>query len=125
VPMAWRATRKLLDITRGITDQKFARTKEGDRTIVWPESVDIRKLVPFRGAPLSARDHADIPLAELASLAFRFLAVGSTPEETTVLMSRQLGLGRILSRPACVSWRRLNWLSATFPHSSVCMLGAS
>jgi Protein of unknown function (DUF3320) len=91
-----RATRKLLDITRGITDQKFARTKEGDRTIVWPESVDIRKLVPFRGAPLSARDHADIPLAELASLAFRFLAVGSTPEETTVLMSRQLGLGRIL-----------------------------
>jgi transcriptional regulator with XRE-family HTH domain len=93
-----RATRKLLKIAPQITEQKFARTTEGDRTIVWPENVDVQKLWPFRRAPLDARDHVDIPLMELASLAVGFLAGGSTPEETAVLMSRQIGLGRILTK---------------------------
>jgi hypothetical protein len=47
---------------------------------------------------LNVRDHVDIPLVELASLAVEFLAHGSKLEETAVLMSRQIGLGRILSK---------------------------
>lgn len=93
-----RATRKLLEITQEIAEQKFSRTAEGDRTIIWPEIADARHLSPFRRAPLSVRDHVDIPLVELASLAVEFLADGSKVEETAVLMSRQIGLGRILSK---------------------------
>jgi transcriptional regulator with XRE-family HTH domain len=93
-----RATRKLLEITQEIAEQKFARTAEGDRTIIWPETANARHLSPFRRAPLNVRDHVDIPLVELASLAVQFLADGSKVEETAVLMSRQIGLGRILSK---------------------------
>lgn len=74
-----RATRKLIEGTQEITEAKFARTREDDRTIVWPERAEIRKLVPFRPAPLDVRDHVDIPLIELASLATPLLADGHTP----------------------------------------------
>lgn len=94
-----RATRKLLEITREIAEQKFARTAEGDRTIIWPETANAPHLTsPFRRAPLSVRDHVDIPLAELAPLAIQFLIEGSGVEEAAVLMSRQIGLGRILPK---------------------------
>jgi transcriptional regulator with XRE-family HTH domain len=92
-----RASRKLLEIAREIT-QTFLRTTEGDRGIIWPENADARNLVPFRRESLSVRDHVDIPLVELASLAVRFLADGSKPEEAAVLMGRQMGLGRIVPR---------------------------
>jgi transcriptional regulator with XRE-family HTH domain len=93
-----RATRKLVEITQEIAEQKFARTAEGDRTIIWPETANARHLSPFRRAALSVRDHVDIPLVELASLAAQFLADGSKLEETAILMSRRIGLGRILPK---------------------------
>ncbi|MEH2483476.1 y4mF family transcriptional regulator [Nitrobacteraceae bacterium AZCC 2146] len=92
-----RASRKLLEIAREIT-QTFVRTTEGDRGIIWPENADTRNLVPFRSELLSVRDHVDIPLVELASLAVRFLADGSKLEEAAVLLGRQLGLGRIVPK---------------------------
>jgi hypothetical protein len=93
-----RSTRKLLEITREVAEQEFTRTTEGDRTIIWPETANVRELPPFRRAPLSIRDHVDIPLSELASLAVQFLTSGSKVEETAVLMSRHIGLGRMLSK---------------------------
>jgi hypothetical protein len=98
-----RATQKLLETCGEITE-RFPHTTEGSRKIIWPENADVKKLTPFRCAPRDARDHFDIPLQELASLARRFLADGQTPEKTLVLMSRELGLGRIVSttRPRLV-----------------------
>ncbi len=54
-----------------------------------------RKLSPFRDAPQDVRDHSDIPLSELASLATAFLAKGHTTEKTAELMSRRIGLKRV------------------------------
>jgi transcriptional regulator with XRE-family HTH domain len=88
-----RATRKLVEIIQQITAARFPRTKEDDRTIVWPERAEIRDLVPFRPASLDVRDHSDIPLIELAALATPLLASGHASEAAAIIMGRQLGLG--------------------------------
>ena len=96
-----RATHKLVATVQEITDGRFARTREGDRTIVWPERAEISKLLPFRPASLDIRAHADIMLAELASLAIPLLAADHAPEAAAILMGRQLDLKLI--RPTTLS----------------------
>ncbi len=81
-----RASRKLIEITQEITEGKYGRTREDDRIIVWPERTEIGKLAPFRSAALDVRDHVDIPLVELASLAIPLLADGHTPEAAAIIM---------------------------------------
>jgi y4mF family transcriptional regulator len=117
-----RTTSKLLQITRKLVDQKFPRTTEDERIIIWPEKVDVekdndRKLVPFRSAPLEDRDHTDIPREELASLAVPYLTDGYTADETVVLMSSKMGLKRIASTT------RSRLLKATELAYEMCMLG--
>ena len=96
-----RATRKLLLITRELTESTFARSKDDEkddkkddyRVVVWPDR-NTQKLSPFRHAAQDVRDHSDVPLAELASLAATLLA-GHTSETTAELMSRRMGLKRM------------------------------
>jgi hypothetical protein len=87
-----RATRKLVETIQEMTEGRFARTREEDRTIVWPEGAEISNLLPFRPASLDIRDHADIPLIELASLAIPPIADGHNSGAAAVIMGRQLGL---------------------------------
>ncbi|MBR1003574.1 MULTISPECIES: DUF3320 domain-containing protein [Bradyrhizobium] len=87
-----RATRKLIETIEEITDGRFARTREGNRTIIWPERAENSNLPPFRPALLDIRDHADIPLVELASLATPLLTDGHKPEAAAIIMGRRLGL---------------------------------
>jgi hypothetical protein len=91
-----RATRKLVEIIQEITEGKYGRTREDDRTVVWPKQGEIGQLTPFRAAPLDLRDHVDIPLEELASLAIPLLAEGHAPEAAAIIMARLIGLGRIM-----------------------------
>jgi y4mF family transcriptional regulator len=88
-----RATRKLIEIIQQITEGRFPRSRENDRTIVWSERAEIRELVPFRPAPLDVRDHSDVPLIELAALATPLLISGHAPEAAAIMMGRKLGLG--------------------------------
>jgi hypothetical protein len=87
-----RASSKLLQITK-TTVQGFPRSSEDGRTIIWPEGAEVGKLVPFRS--LGARDHVDVPLVELASLAVPLLKGGRKPEETVILVGREMGLGSL------------------------------
>jgi transcriptional regulator with XRE-family HTH domain len=89
-----RATAKLLQITRVVTDPSFARSSEGQRSIIWPGPEPLN-LLPFRSAPKEVRDHSDVPLVELASLAGSFMAEGYTPSKAAELMCRRMGLTRI------------------------------
>lgn len=89
-----RATGKLLQITREVADPSFARSSEEGRSIVWP-SPELQELVPFRNAPKEIRDHLDVPLVELASLASSLLAAGHTTSKAAELMSRRMGLKRM------------------------------
>jgi len=89
-----RATAKLLEITREVTDRRFARLAEDGRDVIWPDA-DVLKIVPFRHATLRIREHQDIPTAELTSLALSLWSAGQTTDKTAILMGKQLGLVRI------------------------------
>jgi hypothetical protein len=57
---------------------------EGKRRILWPEGADCRAFSIFR---CGLRDHADIPLAELASPAREFINEGLDEEEAVRRMA--------------------------------------
>jgi y4mF family transcriptional regulator len=92
-----RAARRIRTIIAGVVDAKFKRTIEKGRKIIWAEAANTHEMPPFRSAPLDVRNHLDIPLAELASLARPFLAQGATPDETASLMGRELRLARMVA----------------------------
>lgn len=76
-------------------EPRFLRSAEGDRIVFWPEGTDPNALYPFRRAAGSERDHGDVPLVELASLARYHLANGADQEETLRLMAQEFALGRL------------------------------
>jgi hypothetical protein len=90
-----RAAGKIREIILDVIEQRFPRTSEGGRKIVWPEGTDTTKPPSFRYGSLDDRNHVDVPLVELASLARRFLDEGGEPEEAAVLIGREFGLGRL------------------------------
>jgi hypothetical protein len=89
-----RATEKLQLITRELTDPTFARSSEGERTVVWPDA-HAKELSPFRYASQEVREHDDIPLVELASLAASVSVAGQPTRRTAELMRREIGLKRM------------------------------
>lgn len=90
-----RAAGRIRETVLDVVEYKFPRTMEDDRKIFWPENSDTVTVFPFRRASLEERDHTDIPLAEIASLAKSFLEQGSDAAEAAILIGRELGLGRL------------------------------
>ena len=88
-----RATNKVQKTVRKLIDTRFDRSAEGRRGIIWSENTDRQQFPPYRRASLSERDHADIPLVELASLARTSLA--KTVQEVASFMRDKLGLTRL------------------------------
>ena len=80
-------------------ERRFKRSIERDgdeeRKIYWPENADHKALPAFRAASRAVRDHADIPLVELASLAARFLDEEASEEEAIRRMAELFALGRL------------------------------
>jgi hypothetical protein len=52
-------------IASALGRQRYPRSKDVDREVIWPKEPIIEK-IPYRGT--MGRDHADIPLLELAGL---------------------------------------------------------
>lgn len=82
-------------IIRDAVERRFPRSHEEGREVYWPEGADTSVLVPFRTAPEGVRQYADIPLAELASLALPFRRVGLSDDLIVERMAEHFGLGRI------------------------------
>lgn len=74
---------------------RFPVTNEGDREIVWPKDLNPALLPPYRGA--DHRQHGDIPLPELASLAVTLRADGFEGEDLVRAMQEHFQLGRLAS----------------------------
>jgi very-short-patch-repair endonuclease len=86
------------DKIRGIIKATLRRdrmpvTKDGDREIVWPPDTDTRALAPYRRG--ERRDHGDIPLPELASLAAKLRETGFEGEELVREMQEHFRLARL------------------------------
>lgn len=90
-----RTGRRIHDAVLKVIGPRFPRTWEGDRTVLWSEGSIPGKLAEFRSSENGTRDHNDVPLVELASLAQRFLSGGADEEEALRLMASHFGLGRL------------------------------
>jgi hypothetical protein len=89
-----RAAGRIRDIVLNSIERRFSRSQEDGRTIYWREGAETTSCA-FRRSRSEDRDHSDIPLVELAALAFTFLADGASREEAITLMARTLELGRL------------------------------
>jgi very-short-patch-repair endonuclease len=76
-------------------DSRFPRSEESDRPIYWPEASNPHGLSVFRRSLAAERDHGDVPLTELASLARRYLDDGADHDETLRLMAQDFQLGKL------------------------------
>lgn len=90
-----RAASRIRETVLDVVERKFPVSHEDGRKIFWPEGADKSAPAVFRKGPLDERDHSDIPLLELASLALVFLNSGAEVGEVGALMARELGLGRL------------------------------
>jgi transcriptional regulator with XRE-family HTH domain len=90
-----RVTNKLKHVIAPLT-KSLRSTPEGNRKVIWSSHANVLTLPPFRSDLLSLRDHGDIPLVELASLAAGFLS-GRTSDQVIMLMSKHVGLSSVRS----------------------------
>lgn len=86
---------RIQKIIQGVVEDKFQTSREGDRTIYWPEGADNAGFWPLRGPGPDPRSVADIPLAELAARARELLRETAAVDEIVARMAQDLGLGRI------------------------------
>jgi very-short-patch-repair endonuclease len=90
-----RSGPRIQETIQGVIEGKFRKSREGDRTIYWPEGADYTGFWPLRGPGPDPRPVADIPLAELAARAREILRETTAVDEIVARMAQDLGLGRI------------------------------
>jgi very-short-patch-repair endonuclease len=82
-------------VTRAI-DNRFPRTKDDERELIWPAGTVPTSIQAFRRSSADERDHGDIPLIELASLALPHLRAGGLSDEDILEHMRdRFGLARL------------------------------
>ncbi|MGY8665415.1 DUF3320 domain-containing protein [Bradyrhizobium sp. UFLA05-109] len=81
-------------VTASLGRNRFPTTKDGERQIIWPQDGALDDRTPYREA--GGRDHADIPVPELAGLA-RMLRSSGLEEDEDIIRGMQdhFGLGRL------------------------------
>ena len=73
---------------------RFPTTRDGDREIIWPQEAVPSAKSPYRQA--GGREHGDVPLPELASLADFLRTQGLEENEDLIRgMQEHFGLGRL------------------------------
>lgn len=90
-----RAAGRIREVVLGAVDPAHPRSRDDDRTLLWALSDDPSAPVGYRIAETGERDHGDIPLAELASLARIYRGEGADEEEILRRMATTLGLGKL------------------------------
>ena len=90
-----RTGRIIHQLTVDAVDRRFLRTQEDDRDLFWPEGARTDVAFPYRPSADGARSHADIPLAELASIALPFVRSSLSDEEIIQKMADNFELERI------------------------------
>jgi hypothetical protein len=76
-------------------DKKYRRAREDDRVVIWSEHLSGNTIVPYRHSPPEIRSHADVPIAELASLAVPYLRLKLVDADVLYRMADRFKLGRL------------------------------
>ena len=81
-------------LVRSAVDRRFPRSMEDGREVFWSPGAQTETPVPFRESADDVRSHADIPIAELASLALPFIRF-LDDESILRKMTGHFGLSRL------------------------------
>ncbi|WP_114945276.1 DUF3320 domain-containing protein [Microvirga calopogonii] len=90
-----RSGSKIVDRVMFAIDRRLPRTREGEREVLWPAGSDPKRILALRRSAGEDRDHNDIPLIELASLAMPHLKKGREVDEIVASMRHHFGLARL------------------------------
>ena len=90
-----RSGGKIWDCVLAAVERRFPKSHEDSRIVFWPAGADPDRLPPFRQSTADVRDHLDIPVVELATLARRYLGEGADLEEAVRRMTSHFGLNRL------------------------------
>ncbi len=92
-----RAKNTIREIIRSALGRdRYPHTQDDGQELIWPAGADPLALCPWRG--LGRRNHHQLPLAELASLAKGFVDDGFDDETTFRAMQDALELGRLTTQ---------------------------
>ncbi len=78
-----------------VVGKKYLKTHDDGRAVVWAESLPETGLVSYRQSQSDVRPHADIPVAELASLALPFIRLRLSDDDVLYRMANHFQLGRL------------------------------
>jgi Protein of unknown function (DUF3320) len=90
-----QAGKRIREAVLTSVERRYPKSEEDGRLIFWPEGASTTDLAPFRRSTSGERDHSDIPIVELASLARKFLEEGADAEETVRRLAAYFGLSRL------------------------------
>jgi REase_MTES_1575/Protein of unknown function (DUF3320) len=96
-----RSGSSIYEIVKAAIDRVFMRSKEDDRVVIWPKGLRADMPFSYRESSPGMRSHADIPIAELASLAAPFIRLRMSDEEVLRRMADHFQLGRIREATRC------------------------
>jgi len=90
-----RSGNNIFQTVTGIIGGEFTRSKDEDRVVIWLKGMQTNKPAPYRECSHGIRSHADIPIAELASLAAPFVRLRMSNEDVLRRMADHFQLGRL------------------------------
>ena len=90
-----RSGNNIYQTITNIIGREFKRSKDDDRVVIWSNGMQPNMPTPYRESLLGMRSHADIPVAELASLAAPFLRLRMSDEDVLRRMADHFQLGRL------------------------------
>jgi very-short-patch-repair endonuclease/RecA/RadA recombinase len=90
-----RSGNNIFQTVTGIIGGEFTRSKDEDRAVIWAKGMQTNKPAPYRECSHGIRSHADIPIAELASIAAPFVRLRMSNEDVLRRMADHFQLGRL------------------------------
>lgn len=93
-----RVTDRMAETIMAQVDPALQRSEEDDGMIFWPEGFNVAIMPQFRAPGAAPRNLEDIPIIELASLAYNLMQAGTEPANLLQRMAQEAGAARISTR---------------------------
>ncbi len=93
-----RVTERMTEVIMSAVAPSQPRSEEGDGLIFWAEGVNVGIMPQFRAPGAAPRGLDDIPIIELASLAYNLMQAGTDPANLLRRMAEEAGASRISPR---------------------------
>ncbi|MBV1706894.1 MAG: DUF3320 domain-containing protein [Hyphomicrobiales bacterium] len=93
-----RVTERMAAVIMAQVSPNVRRSEEPHGKIFWPEGIDVSIMPQFRAPGATVRELDDIPIIELASLAYNLMQAGTRPADLLRRMAQEAGASRLSER---------------------------